>query len=274
MSRSRSTPGRDLDEFHAVRRPPEHAALGHIEDSLSDFGRVGAAEGDLLDLVDEFRGLAFPDDAQLAVRYRDIEASGREGAGKDKSLGALRDIDEAAGAGDAAAEAADVDVAFAVGLRHAEARKIEPAAVIEIELLVLLDDGFGVQGGAEIEPALRHAADDAGLGRQREIFQNPLFRGHGRDALGHADAEIDDAARRQLESAAPGNHLALVEVQRLDAVERHALAAGIRVVIGGGVGLEVVSGPGDDHAIDQNTGDLHLARVERTRRRRCARPAR
>ena len=127
----------------------------------------------------------------------------------------------------------------------------------------MLDDGFGVQGGAEIEPALRHAADDAGLGRQREIFQNPLLRGHGRDALGHADAEIDDAARRQLESAAPGNHLALVEVQRLNAVERHALAAGIRVIIGGGVGLEVVSRPGDDHAIHQNTGDLHLARVER-----------
>ena len=100
--------------------------------------------------------------------------------------------------------------------------------------------GVGVERGAEIEPALRHAADDAGLGGERQVLQHALLGRDRGDALGHADAEIDDAARRQLEGAAARDDLALVERQRLDPVERHLLAARIGVVVGRAVGLEVV----------------------------------
>ena len=34
----------------------------------------------------------------------------------------------------------DVDVALAVGLREAEERDVEPAAVVEVELVGLVDD--------------------------------------------------------------------------------------------------------------------------------------
>ena len=71
----------------------------------------------------------------------------------------LADVDEAAGAGKARAEAADVDVALRVDLRHAEAGQVEAAAVVEVELLVLVDHRLGVDRGAEVQPALRHAAD-------------------------------------------------------------------------------------------------------------------
>ena len=40
------------------------------------------------------------------------------------------------------AETADVDVAGGVGLGHAEHGDVQPAAVIEVELLVLVDDGL------------------------------------------------------------------------------------------------------------------------------------
>src|SRR3989442_6451735 len=49
------------------------------------------------------------------------------------------------------------------------------------------------------------------------------FVGYRCDALGHADAKIHDAAHRQLECAAPRDHLALVERQGLERVERKVI---------------------------------------------------
>ena len=94
-------------------------------------------------------------------------------------------------------------------------------------------------------------------------FEHALLGRDRRDAFRHADAEIDDAARRQLEGAAPRDDLALVERHRLDAIERHPLPAGKGVVIGRAVGLEVVLRPREHDAIDQHAGDLDLARIER-----------
>ena len=102
----------------------------------------------------------------------------------------------------AVAEAADIDVAVPVRLRQPEARKVQPAAIVEVELLVLVDDRAGIDRRPEVEPALRQAADDAGLGRQgHEIEQ--LLGGDTPPRLRHADAEIDHAAERQLERASP-----------------------------------------------------------------------
>ena len=151
----------------------------------------------------------------------DPQPAGGEGAGEDQRPGVLGDVDEAAGTGEPAAEPADIDVARAVGLRHAEAGEVEPAAVVEVELLVLGDDGARVDGGAEVEPALRQAADDPGLGGERHLLEQVLLLGHRGHGLGHADAEIDHAAHRQLHGTAAGDDLALVQGQGRDAVERH-----------------------------------------------------
>ena len=55
---------------------------------------------------------------------------------------------------------------------------------------------FGVDCRAEIEAALRNAADDAGLGRQGHKVEELFFGGNRRDTFGHADPEIDDTAHR------------------------------------------------------------------------------
>src|SRR6478736_5514548 len=93
---------------------------------------------------------------------------------------------------------------FCSGLACGE---IETAAIIKVELLVLMQHGLGIERRAEIEPALRHAADNARFGGEREIAQHALF-----------------GARRQFERAAPRDDLALVERQWRNAIERHALA--------------------------------------------------
>ena len=105
--------GRDFDQLHAARRALEDATLGHVEHGLAGLGGVGAAEGDLLDRLDELVRRAFAHDAKRAVLDRDLQAAGGERAGEDQLLRVLGDVDEAAGAGELAAEPADIDVAVA-----------------------------------------------------------------------------------------------------------------------------------------------------------------
>jgi hypothetical protein len=205
----------------------------------------------------------FGDDAKPAVLDENLEAASGEGAGKHQAAGVLADVDEAAGAGEARAEPGDVDVAEAVSLGHAETGHVEPAAVVEVELQALLQDGVGIESGAEVEAALRHAADHAGLRGQRDVLEQPLLGSDRRDAFGHADAEIDHAAERKLHGGAAGDDLAGVERQRRAGVERHAEFARVGVVIGRGVGLAVVLRLGDDDTVDEGARDQHALRRER-----------
>ena len=228
-----STAGRDLDQLQPILAEAEDAALRHEQHRLAVLGREPPAEGDVLDRLDELGAAPFLEDRQPPVADLDLQPAGREGADEDELAGVLRDVDEAARAREPAAEAADIDVAVPVGLREAEAGEVEAAAVVEVELLVLVDDRVGVDRRPEVEPALRQAADDAGLGGERDEVEELLLGGDGRDALRHADAEVDDAAERQLEGAAARDHLALVEGQRRDAVDRRAHLAGEGGVVGG-----------------------------------------
>ena len=147
----------------------------------------------MLDLGDEFLRLAFLQNAQPAVLDADHQPAGGERADEHDGLRVLADVDEAAGAREPRPELRHVEVALAVGLREPEERDIEPAAVVEVELVGLVDDRLRVGRRAEVETARRNAADDAGLGGQRQQVDDPFLRRDARHALGHADAEIDDA---------------------------------------------------------------------------------
>ena len=120
--------------------------------------------------------------------------------------------------------------------------------------------GRGAEGGARGE----HAADGAGLGRQRDEGRELLFVGDGGDALRRADAEIDDAIGRQLEGGAARDDLARVERHFRHALDRHANLARQRWIIDDAVIHAVHLGlVGDDDAIDQNAGNLHVLRADR-----------
>src|SRR5215207_3707600 len=85
--RAEARPAEDVALEVEARR--DLGALGHVEDALPALLRVAAAEGDLLDRLDELRPVAVP--------------AGREGAAEHHGLGVLADVDEAARADDAAA---------------------------------------------------------------------------------------------------------------------------------------------------------------------------
>src|SRR5262249_2225032 len=147
-------------------------------------------------------------DGERAVDGRDLRLACREGADEHDLLRVLADVDEAARAREARAELRDVEVALAVGLRESEERDVEPASVVEVELIRLVDDRLRVRRRAEVEAARGDAADDARLGRQRDEVEDLLLVRDARDALRHADAEVDDAVRAQLHRGAPRDDLA------------------------------------------------------------------
>src|SRR6185436_20290156 len=98
-------------------------------------GRIAAGEGAVLDFAHELPGFAVLHDAQATVLDRDLLPPGREGADENHLLGALADVDEPAGAGEARAELADVEIALLIRLSEAEEGRVEAAAVVEVELI-------------------------------------------------------------------------------------------------------------------------------------------
>ena len=150
-----------------------------------------------------------------------------------------------------------------VGLGEAEEGEVEAAAVVEVELVRLIDNRLGVGGRAEVQTRCRYAADHAGLGSQRHEVDDALFRGHGRDAFRHADAEVDDRARLQLECRPSRDDFALAHLHRLQGRHRHPHLAGESRAVRLRECLHVVFGLLRHHnAIDQDAGNFHLPRIE------------
>src|SRR5689334_18269740 len=90
---------------------------------------------------------------------RDIETAGGEGATEDDPLRVLADVHEAAHADDAVPEAADVDIAVGIDLGKGEEGDIEPAPVVEVELVRLVDHRAEVGGRPGFDATRRGAAD-------------------------------------------------------------------------------------------------------------------
>ena len=124
------------------------------------------------------------------------------------------DVREAARSADPALEGVDVDVALGVHLGEREAGDVEPAAVVEVEHVRLVDHRLVVEPGAALVAGDRHAAEDPLLDGQHELVGDPLLPGHPADQLADPEAEVADGAARELEQRAPGDDLAHVERQR------------------------------------------------------------
>src|SRR5207342_3832257 len=113
-------------------------------------------------------------------------------------------------------EPADIDIAQAVRLSHAQERGVETAAVIEVELGGLIQDGLRIYRRAEIQPPGRHAAHRTRFGGQREVVQDVLLGRHIGHAFRYADAEIDHAAWPELHRRPAGDDLPRGQLQRRD----------------------------------------------------------
>src|SRR5512139_222699 len=254
--------GSDLGQLHTILCQGENAALRYVEHGLSSLGGVLAAEGNLLDLLDELSLTALLFDLELAVRHSNLETAGGEGPHENDSFRVLTDVDESAGPHEAGTEFAHVDIAILVHFRCSQEGDVEAAPVVEIKLVRLIEKSVDVRAGAEVESAVGHPADHARLRRQGQEIEDAFLVGHPGRTLGHADAEIHDLVGPQLEGRPACDHLPFTQLQRRDGGHGNAhLPREARVVLLG-EGHPVVFRPGNDHAVHEDAGDLDVLRVQ------------
>ncbi len=139
---------------------------------------------------------ALADDAHAAV---DVELESLRGQRPDEVdlAGPGADVREAAGSADAALEGVDVDVALGIDLGERQARDVEPAAVVEVEHVRLVDHRLVVEARAALVAGDRHAAEDALLDGQHQLVGDALLPGDPPDQLADAEPEVADRAARE-----------------------------------------------------------------------------
>jgi hypothetical protein len=198
--------------------------------------------------VHEFPDVAIVYDLQCAVVIDDLHFARDKGASEYDLLGVLADVDEAAGTSKARPEFRDVERAELIGLREAQKRDVEAAAVVEIELVGLVDHRLRVDRCAKIHAAGGYAADNAGLCGERDEIGDLFFAGDGGDAFGASDAEIDDAVWFEFERGAARDDLSRAVLHRRQGTCARADLRGIGGIVLRGKGLPVVFGPGHHDA--------------------------
>src|ERR1700686_4602627 len=141
---------RNLDHYKALRLEPEHGALRDVQDDLFIFSRLLGTERQVVDLIDKFFVPALEREAET---YKPCT---------------LRDVDKAAGADHAPAQAAHVHIAFTKNLPGAHERRIRSLEVVKIDGDGMRDERSGVSRDAVANPAGRRAAVDPGLDSERD----------------------------------------------------------------------------------------------------------
>ncbi|CAN4045420.1 DNA topoisomerase IA, partial [Dysosmobacter welbionis] len=253
---------RDLDQSHALGPQLEHSPLGDVQNRLLHLHGILAGEGDVLHLVDELLLGALLDDHQLAVLAGSLQALGGEGAAIDHLLGILRNVDEAAGASQTGAELGHVQVAVGCRLRQAQEGHIQAAALVEVKLDVVGDDGHGVGCGAELGAAHGHAGDGAGLHSQGHLVGDALLRRHVGNFFRRAGAQVHNGILGQLHGGPAGDDLLGVQRDGWDGVHGNAELAGQAAVIGHSQALLVILNGSYHNRIHIDTGNCHQFRIQ------------
>src|SRR5208283_4324259 len=134
-------------------------------------------------------------------------------AAENDLFGALSYVDKATCAGDARSELADVDVSELIHFGHSEDREVESAAVIEVEHVGMVDQGFRVDRRTEIEAAQGYSAHYSRLDGHRHQVTHAFLSADHSNTGGHADAQIDNSVRDHLHGASAAYNFALVKRQ-------------------------------------------------------------
>src|SRR3954471_23497278 len=183
-----------------------------------------------------------------------LESAGREGSAEHDFPRVLADIHEDADTDDRVAEAADIHVAFPVHLSEREKGNVETAAVVEVELIGLVDHRVVVLSRAGIGPHQRRAPNEALLIRQHDLVKEAFFRRDRRHARRNASAEIANGTWGDLHGGPARDDLSLREGQPPHPLKRDTKLARVARVVVAPVRLPLAFI--DDHIVDENPWDL------------------
>src|SRR5690554_215967 len=183
----------DFDQGDAVFPELKHGSLGYVQHGLPILPGNVSAEGNRVYSFYKFPGFAFLSDAD-AVFAELVLGACSECAAEHHLLGALGNVDKPTRTNDFWPEFADVQVPFGVCLGQAKESDIQPAAVVEIELGMVLNDGICIPGRPKITTGCRDATVGSQLCGEGELFDDALFSGYGRHAVWHTNPEVNELA--------------------------------------------------------------------------------
>src|ERR1035437_9996940 len=184
-------PREDGHQLHATRGEMEGTDARAVKDPLAAPQRLGAAEGDLADAVDEFRrrGRHAADPPPRATPPPPRHPRPDE----DHRPRAAGEVDEAAGPYSIQRPVApprDVDVALGVCLEQPQDRHVE-ALLAHPEDLGRADHTLWTDRRAEVDPGRGEAADHAGLGKERDLVDHAPSVQAPADFLWEPDPDVD-----------------------------------------------------------------------------------
>ena len=197
----------------------EHAALGDVEHLLAAAQRVGAGERAVLDGRRRTCGAA----PSRAMRRppsatRDVARARRNVPANTTFFALWLMLMKPPAPARRGPNFETLTLPSASACGEAEHRDVEPAAVVEVELVRLVDDRLRVDRGAEVQAAGRDAADHAGLGGEREQVVRCLSSAAtAATPSGMPMPRLTTLFGAQLHRGAPRDHLAHVERRRLEA---------------------------------------------------------
>ena len=155
-----------------------------------------------------------------------------------------------------------------VDLGEGEKCKIQAAAVVEIELIGLIDHGLIVSPSARLVAGCRCAADEPLLVGEHDIVNRILLRSQRGNAGRYPRAEITNSAAEQLETGTPRHHFARGERQCRDVRQWHLNLACISRIVRREESLSLIGIDYDQ--IDQHAGNLRPALPAAFRATPCA----
>ena len=253
----------DFDEFQAFFGQFKHAAFRDVEDVFAVAGCIGTVESDLVDSFDELLGFAFLEDLDFAVFDSDFQAASRKGAAEVNIRCLLGNIRETAAAGNVATELADVDVARCIALSQTEVSDVQTAAIVEVELIGVVDDSIGIAGRTETSTALRYATDGATFDGQGNGIGDTFFTGNGSNVFRSTDAEVDDSVFSQFQSAAAADDFLSAHGEScVGSAFRSTMFTAEGRIIFAVIRLLMVFRSCYDDVVDIDTRDFDHARVE------------
>src|SRR5665647_319645 len=137
-------PGGDLCQDDSFGGQLEHGSFRDTQNGLVDALRVFTGKGDLLHLLHELVNLSLTEDAHFTILHGNLQAAGGQRSAEDDLLRVLGDVDEPSTSRDPRSELAHIDVAASIHLSQSKEGGVHTAAVIEVKLVWLVEQGLDI----------------------------------------------------------------------------------------------------------------------------------
>src|SRR5271156_1896054 len=222
----------------------ENGALGDVKRPLAIAGSKRPRISHLADPTDKLFLCTFALNNGAAAGPVDVEPTCCESAAENHAFGILTDIDEAPRPYDTVTKATDIYVAAFINLSKREEGKVKAPAVVEIELIGLVNHGVIIAPSPGFVASCGHATDEPLLVGQHDRVDRLLLCRDGGYPRRYSGSKIANSATEQFESSAPSNNLADGEWHCSHLQQRHLHFTGVGWVVGCKEGLRLF---GVDH---------------------------